>query len=66
MKIWLTRAIRTFLQAAVGFCSANIVMYFTGVTEGEFSSTLLGLFTSCIAAGLAAVMNMKESKPNDE
>lgn len=65
MKNWLKRALRTFLQAAVGFASANIVMYFTGVSEGEFSSAFLGLVTSCIAAGLAAVMNMKEDEQND-
>ena len=60
MKVWLKRALRTFLQAAVGFASANIVMYFAGITYSEFGSALCGLTTSCIAAGLAAVMNMKE------
>lgn len=60
MKNWLKRALRTFLQAAVGFASANIVLYFTGITYSEFSSAFMGLATSCIAAGLAAVMNMKE------
>ncbi len=65
MKVWLKRALRTFLQAAVGFASANIVMYFTGITFNEFGSTICGLATSCIAAGLAAVMNMKEADKLD-
>lgn len=60
MKNWLVRALRTFLQAAVGFASANVVIYFANIGEGETASALCGLVTAAVAAGLSAVMNMKE------
>lgn len=60
MKNWLARALRTFLQAAVGFASANVVIYFTNIEQSQTESAFLGLLTAAVAAGLAAVMNMKE------
>ena len=60
MKNWLVRALRTFLQAAVGFASANVVIYFTNIEQSETASAFLGLVTAAVAAELAAVMNMKE------
>lgn len=58
MKEWLKRAIRTFLQAMLGFITANIAIKCSGgIENGSSTELLLG---SAVAAGLAAVMNMQK------
>ena len=60
-KTYVKRALRTFLQTAVGYIATNIVaINFTDVDVAK--SALLGLGVSAIAAGLAAVMNLRDEK----
>jgi hypothetical protein len=51
-KEWLYRAIRTFIQAALGYAAANIALI--ELTDSAAVKTLLA---SAISAGLAAIMN---------
>ena len=48
------RAIRTFFQAAAGYVAVNVA-----TTEFTSKSVLFGFIASTIAAGIAAVMNIK-------
>lgn len=67
MKEWAYRALRTFLQSAVGY----IVIALPNVDFSEQSkakTALIGIGVSAVAAGLAAVMNIsndKEEENND-
>ena len=54
-KPCVKRAIRTFIQTAVGYIAVNVA-----ATDLTVKSAALGLAVSAIAAGLAAVMNLKE------
>lgn len=60
MKIWIKRALRTFLQAAVGYLVVAVpAVDFSG--DGKAVKTaLIGIGVSAVAAGLAAAMNLKE------
>lgn len=60
-KEWVRRALRTFFQAFVGYVAANLTVILTGVdmsNKDMLTSAGLGLATSAIAAGIAAVMNL--------
>lgn len=58
MKIWVKRAIRTFIQAAIGYLAVALpAVDFEG--DG-LKAALIGLGVSTVSAGLAAVMNIKE------
>ena len=57
MKTWMKRALRTFVQTAVGYISVNIV-----ATDLTAKSAVIGLIVSAVSAGVAAVMNYKEVK----
>ena len=54
-KTYVKRALRTFLQTAVGYIAVNIA-----ATDLSVKSAVLGLAVSAVAAGVAAVMNLKE------
>ncbi len=60
MKETVVRAVRTFLQAAVGYIAANLAMGLSGADNGAASlkNVLTGLIAAAIACGLAAVMNL--------
>ena len=59
MKEMIIRALRTFLQACLGFIVVNLAATFSGITDGEmFLETLGGFIAAAIAAGLAAIMNI--------
>lgn len=60
MKDWIKRALRTFLQAAVGYLVVAVpAVDFSG--DGKAVKTaLIGIGVSAVAAGLAAAMNLKE------
>jgi len=71
LKEWLYRALRTFGQAMFGYLAANLVAAVTNADLTDktvFTNTLLGLFASAVAAGLAALMNRekKEEDTNDD
>ncbi len=58
MKTWVKRAIRTFIQAAIGYLAVALpAVDFEG--DG-LKAALIGLGVSTVSAGLAAVMNIKE------
>lgn len=55
-KNWIKRALRTFVQAAVGYvCVALPAIDWQN--EGALRSALVGLGVSALAAGISAVMN---------
>ena len=54
-KTYVKRALRTFLQTAVGYIAVNIA-----ATDLNVKSAVIGLAVSAVAAGVAAVMNIKE------
>lgn len=60
MKEMLKRALRTFVQAALGYLCANLAVSVSGVSSGNESlrSVLITLFTAAVACGLSAVMNL--------
>ncbi len=60
-KEWLYRAIRTFIQAVIGYAAANIALI--ELTDSTAVKTLLA---SAISAGLAAIMNSDLFLPSEE
>ena len=60
MKTWFKRSYRTFLQTAVGYIAVNIATLDFTEDGAVLKSAVIGLGVSAVAAGLAAVMNMKE------
>ena len=54
-KTYVKRALRTFLQTAVGYIAVNIA-----ATDLSVKSAVIGLAVSAVSAGVAAVMNLKE------
>lgn len=65
MKEWAYRALRTFLQSAVGY----IVIALPNVDFSEQSkakTALIGIGVSAVAAGLAAVMNIHTDNSDKE
>lgn len=67
-KNCLIRALRTFLQTALGYIAANLALFLTGTNFANkemWKSAVCGLLVSSVSAGLSAVMNLekKEEKP---
>lgn len=61
-KETMRRAGRTFLQTAAGYIMVNLtVVDFTNGKETA-KTALIGLGVSALAAGMAAVMNLKEKQ----
>lgn len=56
MKIWVKRAVRTFIQTAVSYIAVNVV-----TVDFSVKSAVVGFVVSTAAAGMAAVMNLKEN-----
>ncbi len=60
MKTWIKRALRTFIQTAVGYIAVNIAA--VNFSETSITKTaVIGLCVSAVASGIAAVMNIKEN-----
>lgn len=55
------RALRTFLQAAVGILAANLALLPWAAESRELKAAVTGLLATAIAAGIAAVMNMERN-----
>lgn len=65
MRESIYRALRTFIQTAVGYIAVNIALIdFTNDRE-TVKSLLIGLLISSISAGLSGVMNYKEDGFNE-
>ena len=66
-KECLIKALRTFLQTAIGYVLANISMFLTGVDfndEGLLKNAIIGLLISAFSAGASAVMNLEKGDKN--
>lgn len=59
-KNWFKRAYRTFFQTAIGYIAINIAMIDFSSSKDVLKNTLIGLGVSGIAAGISAVMNLKD------
>lgn len=55
---WLRRALRTFVQAALAYAAANAAGII-GEGEGATRNALAALTVASVAAGLAAIMNLR-------
>ena len=65
MKETIRRALRTFVQTAIGYIVTNIAILSDPVTLQNtdiFKTTIIGLIISAISAGLAAVMNLPKKE----
>lgn len=60
MKTWIKRSYRTFLQTAIGYIAVNVATLDFTEDGAVLKSAIIGLGVSAVAAGIAAVMNMKE------
>lgn len=56
MKNWIKRALRTFIQAAVGYACVALPAI-DWQDKGALRGALVGLGVSALAAGISAVMN---------
>lgn len=66
-KECLVRAMRTFLQTAIGYVLANFSLYLGGIDftdDNILKNALAGLAVSAFSAGAAAVMNLKKGEDN--
>lgn len=63
MKYAIVRALRTFVQAALGYICVNLAYVVSGDGHlfGDGGTVLAGVAISAVAAGLAAVMNLPTS-----
>lgn len=55
-KTFVKRALRTFLQTAIGYIAVNVA-----ATDLSVKSAVTGLMISAVSAGIAAAMNLKEN-----
>lgn len=64
-KNCLIRALRTFLQTALGYILANLALFLTGTdfaNKEVWKSAVCGLLVSSVSAGLSAVMNLEKKE----
>lgn len=60
-KIWVKRARRTFFQTFIGIIATDIGVVIAGASDKTaLVIGVSGLIASGVAAGIAAVQNMKE------
>lgn len=61
-KTCVKRALRTFLQTAVGYIAVNIAVVDFSTDRQALKAAVTGLCVSAVSAGIAAAMNLKEDK----
>lgn len=59
---WIYRAVRTFLQVAIGYLAGALPTLFSETTITK--TMIAGILTTAISTGLAAVMNLNDGKEN--
>ena len=59
-KNCVKRALRTFVQTAIGYLAVNIADVDFSADQAALKSCLVGLGVSAVSAGISAVMNLKE------
>ena len=62
MKNWIKRAVRTFVQTAIGYISVNVVAVDWTADRSVIKTAVIGVGVSAVAAGLAAVINFIEDE----
>ena len=60
-KNCVRRALRTFVQTAIGYLAVNIAVVDFSADKAALKSCLVGLGVSVVSAGISAVMNLKEN-----
>lgn len=65
MKNWMKRALRTFLQTAIGSVCSAIVLVNWSTDSKELRAVIIGIITTAIAAGISAVMNLYDDNKKD-
>ncbi len=63
-KETLMKTLRTFIQTAAGYIIVGLIAFDTAELE-DWRTSVIGLCISGIAAGLAAVMNLKTPSTDD-
>lgn len=67
-KNCLIRALRTFLQTAIGYVITNVALNLSGVDFSDknmVKNVLIGLAISALSAGAAAVMNIEKTEKGE-
>ena len=64
-KQTLNRALRTFIQTAIGYVAINIVTIDFSASKQVLKSALIGLGVASVSAGISAVMNLEKGCGND-
>ncbi len=64
-KKTLMRALRTFIQTAIGYAAINVVAIDFSASKQVLKSALIGLGVAAVSAGVSAVMNLEEKCGND-
>ena len=64
MKDWQKRALRTFMQTAVGYVCTAIVTVDWGADKAIIKAAVTGIIVSAIAGGISAAMNIYDEKNN--
>ena len=59
-KNCVKRALRTFVQTAIGYLAVNIAVVDFSADKASLKSCLVGLGVSAVSAGVSAVMNLKD------
>lgn len=68
-KDCLIKALRTFLQTAIGYIITNITLYLGGIdfADGDvLRNALIGLAIAAFSAGSAAVMNIEKEESQNK
>jgi hypothetical protein len=61
MKNWVKRAVRTFVQSAVGYVAVAVpAIDWTSSGRATLKTALVGLGVSAVSAGISAVMNIMD------
>jgi hypothetical protein len=58
VKNWVKRAVRTFIQSAVGYFCTAIVTVDWGADKAIIKAAVTGIIVSAIAGGISAAMNI--------
>lgn len=60
------RALRTFLQAFLGYIVVNLAMVDFTTFDEAFKSAIVGLLVGALSAGLSALMNLEHKNDDAE
>lgn len=64
-KNTLKKAMRTFIQTAVGYIAVNIAVVDFSAEKSALKSALVGIAVSAASAGICAAMNLERKGTTD-